>query len=223
VPSGSVGSVSFTGLTANTDYSVSATAQASGEAESSSSASTSYTTDKYTTAVPSWDSNGSITQTSAKVYYTNNDGSTATVYVTIGTSTKSVLIGAGSTGFVEFTGLTANTTYTSTAYAQASGENASASSQSTGTNFTTLEIAKEWSYIGTSGTNDGTVTFGSQDDVCRTAGDVEEDLLTPIYPASAYAVGFVMRVQHSVLIDIPPFDPYATDCTEFYYEVVEVT
>ena len=137
VASGGNGGVTFTGLTANTLYDVSAYAQASGETVSATSATTSFTTDKYTTATPSFSHNSLITTTSARVYYTNNDASTATIYITVNGVTNSVSVGAGQTGYAYFSGLTPGATYTSSAYAQASGEDASAST-SAGGSFTTL-------------------------------------------------------------------------------------
>jgi len=212
VASGDNDSVTFTGLSANTAYSVSAYAKASGEVASYDTSSTAYTTDKYTTAVPSWDSNTDITNSSAKVYYTNNDGSTANVYITVNSVTKSVSIGTNETGFAEFTGLSDETLYTSTAYAQASGENASASSSATGTSFATKGL--KWTYIGTSGTNDGTVDFGtSGTDTCDTSSEILTSLEAS-FPASGYSLGFIMKADHAY--EDPQFGE--VPCTPYYYE-----
>jgi hypothetical protein len=138
VGAGLTGYCDFTGLTHNTAYTSTARAQASNELMSAtSSAAGSFTTLQYQTATPSWSSNASVLYTTARVYYTNNDGSTATVYITVNGVEKSVSVGAGLTGYCDFTGLTPGTSYTSTARAQASGETMSATSSAAG-GFTTL-------------------------------------------------------------------------------------
>ena len=130
----------WTGLTHNTTHNTTCYAigvpahyVASGEVTSAN-----VTTNQYTTANPSWVSNTLITETTVRVTYTNNDASTALIYITVNGVEKSVSVGAGTTGYQDFTGLTHNTSYTPSAYAQVSGEIASASVN--GTSFTTDDL-----------------------------------------------------------------------------------
>ncbi len=102
------------------------------------------TTDQYQTVKPQWSSNDSVSYTTARVYYTNMDGQAATIYITVnGVEKNTGSILAGQTGFCDFTGLTHNTPYTSTARAQASGELMSETSTVNGPGFTTLQYQTE--------------------------------------------------------------------------------
>ena len=78
---------------------------------------------------------------------------------------------------------------------------------------------KSWSYLGTSGSYNGTATFSADPSIttCRTSTALIS-YLDALYPAYNYATGYIMRVLH-----------YRWDstfgmeiaCTTYYYKVVE--
>ena len=77
-----------------------------------------------------------------------------------------------------------------------------------------------WDYIGTSAPpQDDTIDLGTSGTAsCRTSTEAKDDL-EQTFPASGYAVSFIMRVDHSY--EDPVFG--TSPCTPFYYRNIEVT
>jgi hypothetical protein len=72
--------------------------------------------------------------------------------------------------------------------------------------------ATTWTYLGTSGTQNGSVTKPAVYGSCATSGDVGTWLASN-YPASNYAMGYIMRVQHTYYDD--EFQTFS--CSDLYY------
>lgn len=78
-----------------------------------------------------------------------------------------------------------------------------------------VQNATSWTYIGTSSSYDGTYSYSYSGGSCRTTSTVRTNL-TSARPPSNYAVGYIMRVQHSTYYfeggDIVP-----VPCSTYYF------